>query len=161
MAEKPKLVDADEPFERVWGIAQTAIVGMLAVMVIAGCTGLLGRGPLSHAEKSLPATGGQVTFERLARNNTPSQIVVAWDRGSGGPGAIVFDQPLVDAIRITSITPAPISTGSEGTAAAFNFATLPGKGRVVFSVQPARPGVFTGRLWVLGQTVNLSGFTFP
>lgn len=163
MAEPPPLeLDNDPGWERTWPVIESVLVALLSLFVLAGLAGLLGKGPLSKAQAQLPGLAATVTYERLARNDTPADLTVQW---KGAPAArlaqITLDRSLLDALTVTDSTPRAVAAAPLADGVAWFFPVAPEGGQVTFHVQPRRPGPANGRLGLFGRAVPLNFFVFP
>ena len=80
-------VEQDIRFERKWRIVERiAWVGMI-VIVSAGASGLLGKGPLA-TRRIVFGDGGRVTYDRFLRADAPSSLHLYVPARSGGTGQL-------------------------------------------------------------------------
>jgi hypothetical protein len=157
-------IGSDQEFERQWSRVQRTFWALLVLFLIAGLSGLFGRGPLSKA-KAGPEAGMLVEYERFARWKTPSRIKVF--TGDSSPEAheiqIVLSSDLAQTLRLEQTVPRPTRTEMRGDHIALLFGvTKPGESVIQLTQEPSRPGRLVSQiLGPEGQEVTFSQFVYP
>jgi hypothetical protein len=143
--------------------------GILAVLVIGGLVGLLGRGPLSKTTRLVPASALEVKYERLARFRTPTTLEVrVIDRQPAASGRLRLKLigPLTETVPLQRVVPIPIAAEPLDDGAIFTFAAdsgpRPGSMRVAFVQEPGAVGLQRGEISVDGRpAVPFAQFVLP
>jgi hypothetical protein len=124
-----------------WTVMRVAWCGM-ALLVLVGLTGLLGRGPLSARTLARPDLS--VRYERMLRFRTPAVTEVEWTSASTGTTRLAVEGPCFKALRLQRIVPPPRSAEPLADGAQFSFdrAALGAASRVAVSLsfEPGRLG---------------------
>jgi hypothetical protein len=106
--------------------------------------GLFGNGPLSHAEAGSQESGLRVAYERFARLQAPTELILRIDPRLARDGelAVVLSGATIRNLEISSIAPPPNGTGIGPEAAILRFATTtqPGERVIVLRAKPQRAG---------------------
>ena len=132
-------VGFDAGFERHWHKAETVGHGIMALFVVAGLAGLLGRGPFSHRTVVAADHALSVDYEPMARVGTGTQVTLHLSGLAGGrirapapPGTVAvglsFDSAVVDPMGLQGLYPNPAES-------------VPGQGSIdyVFDVAEGEP----------------------
>ncbi len=147
MSAKPKFeptqgvdVGFDETFLKKWMIFERIAWIVIASVLVAGLSGVLGRGPLA---KSKVSSGGdmEVRYERIARNKTPAEMSVHLNRAPLINNAVRLrlEGDLFHRGRITRILPQPKTWTPTSEGATVEFAPT-SDGTVSIIQEPGSPG---------------------
>jgi hypothetical protein len=157
-------VGFDAKFLDSWLKRQKYVWIIGAATLIAGLSGLLGRGPLArHTVNSEPA-GIQVQYERIARNKTPSAVQVQLaPRGSADlPIRLRVQGDLVKGARLRQIMPQPLRSDLLPDGMIVEFPAALSAGVVSFVQEPSAPGRFRNKITLEGgSAVEFVQFVLP
>lgn len=134
-------IHQDLAFEaRNWRLQRLGWMAM-AVFILAGLLGLLGRGPLASARAA--SAGGllQVEDQRFARHGSPAElwITVAPKALGAGPVAVVVSRPFLQGLEMQAIEPPPASAVAGGDEVVYTFnVDRDTPARILFRVIPDR-----------------------
>lgn len=147
-------IDHDLRFQkREWAFERVAWVAM-ALLVLAGLLGLLGRGPMSNQTAASPDGTVTVEYERFLnhRASTTITVRVSGDVTVGRTFRLAINQDFLQGIQIIQITPTPDSTEAGEGRHLFVFnAADPGRATVVvIHLEPEGPTTLHGRISVPG-----------
>lgn len=110
-------VGFDEEFERSWRrVARVGRVAMLLV-VVAGVTGLMGKGPFSHRTSATADKALAADREPVARYGTGTTVTLHLDMTKFAPGhdwAVHLNRAFVEPMGLQQITPTPLRQAAEG-----------------------------------------------
>lgn len=148
----PLQVDQDLRAERrEWRTERIGWVAMLA-LVVAALAGLLGTGPLSHADAGDDRL--RVAYERTIRRQAPARLKVQLPAGAaeGAEAWLWIDRAYADAVAIQKITPAPLAVEAAGDRLGYRLALDPSRSTVVeLALEPEAMGAQRARLWLDGE----------
>jgi hypothetical protein len=159
-------VEADLAYQhRTWRMQR---VGWLAfILVIVGAlAGLFGSGPLSSTSAGTPAEGLRIEYERFARLNAPTTIVVRADHrlARGDEIGIVLSGDAVRAVELQSTTP-PVdgaSVSPDGVILRFRADKQPGELTLVLHASPRQAGRLSLRIGLVGgPTHSFRQWVYP
>ena len=157
-------VGFDAQFLDSWFRRQKYVWILGAATIIAGLSGLLGRGPLArHTVNSGPA-GIQVRYERIARNKTPGAIQVQLaPRGSADrPIRLRIEGDLVKGGRLRQIMPQPVRSDLLPDGMVVEYPATLSAGVVSFVQEPGAPGRFRNKITLEGgSAVEFVQFVLP
>lgn len=163
-------VGMSERFEERWWKVERIGWGVMLLFVLAGLSGVFGRGPLSRATAEAPDGSMRVEYERFARNHTPGMLAVTL-RGAAlvPPRATVWlSRELTDALPVSRVVPQPVSTTprADGTLYTFDVPAATDSATVHFAVEPATPWRKRGQVRAgdgatAGAAVTLPVFVYP
>jgi hypothetical protein len=162
MARTPDLqLHEDMPHQRREWFAERAGWVVMAVLLAASLTGVLGTGPLSE-QTADGGDGFKVEYERFARYQAPSKIVVHFP-AQGDEARIGLSRDFYEAMEI-EVEPQPNSVELTPEDVIFHFGAQPqgGSSAVTFRVKP-------DERWEREATITLNGsrhvtfrmFVFP
>jgi hypothetical protein len=123
---------------------------------------VFGSGPL--AARKIPSADGSVTLQypRFARARAPAHIVLEPHGAVGNELAVHLDQALAAGLRVTSISPKPVSSGPDATGVVYLFALAPAAtGTIDFQLQPETPGVLRGNIGLNGANQSVTQIIWP
>jgi len=117
-------VGYDAFFERSW--LRAAIIGrvLLAIVMLAGLAGLLGRGPFSHRTVADPSGTIKVDYEPIARYGTATQVTLHLDmrRLAEAPDVTVrLSSVFVEPMGFHQVLPQPMREAPDGGGLALTF----------------------------------------
>lgn len=157
-------IDEDLVFERrQWAVQRVGWVVMLLILV-AGLIGLLGPGPISHAQVSSGALAAE--YERVVRKQAPSELHVRLEPGAAPEGevALLIAQDYLDKVEIRHVLPEPseMATAPDGTIFRFTVDAPDQPSEITFDIEPSEPGVARGQIGLLeGDGVTIEQVIFP
>jgi hypothetical protein len=154
MSEKTLDVPQDEPFhQREWKIQRVGWV-LWALIMIAALAGLLGTGPLSHAEVSAPDGSLMVKYDRYVHYHQPSVLeVLVPSRGQdGGSLRLKVSRSFLDRAQILRIEPEPEEqhVADDGIVYTFGQEGTPELGKILFHFEFEQFGVSNARVELVG-----------
>ena len=157
-------IDQDLEFERrQWTVQRVGWVVFLLIL-IAGLLGLLGGGPLGHADASAdPLTVG---YERFVRKRAPTEIEVQIAPGaaSGGEVGVWIERAYLEKFNIEQVIPEPAEMEAAADRIIFHFTVADAEqpSQIVFDLQPSEPGRLETRVGLVdGPEVRFSHFIYP
>jgi hypothetical protein len=126
---------------RSWGVERAGWL-VLALIALAGLTGVFGNGPLSWAQAS--AGSLTVSYERFQRATRISAYVFDLTHQGGGEANLHLGAPFQRDFEVTSIQPPPLRsrTGADGIDMSFAAAGS-GKSRIVIWAHARSYGLST------------------
>jgi len=159
-------IDQDLAFaRRSWTVQRAGWLAMGIVLVLA-LAGLLGSGPLSRSEVSVPGLL-RLEYQRFARyqaSQTLSAHVAPAGAGAGGI-RLWIDRRFLDDSRVDTITPPPARVEAGGDRLVYVFPTRrPGEPvTIVFALQAERIGPRVGRVGLDGNAgvARFRQFVYP
>lgn len=154
----------DFAFQRREWIVQRVLWWVVVAILVAGVVGLLGTGPLSHAE----AASGPLSldYERFVRKRAPTQldVRVAPEAAVEAEIALWLDADYLEKVDVERIMPEPVVMAAAPDRVIYRFVLADAEqpGRVTFHLQPAEPGAVDGRLGLVdGDSVTFDQFVYP
>jgi hypothetical protein len=157
-------IDQDIEFaHQEWGIQRIFWV-IFGLILLAGFIGLLGAGPLSHAQAS--AGPLNVEYERFLRKLAPTVFHFRIDSGAAVDQriGIWLDQAVVDKIDIEQITPDSVDAEAGAGRVVYYFAIAESDpfAEITFDLEPSEPGVLHSRVGLVdGPQVEFDQFVYP
>jgi hypothetical protein len=143
-----------------WGMA------LIAVVVAAALSGLLGPGPLSHRTET--SSDGQLSINHYAlqRYEAPAELVVRFRAPPSGTNLIRLglSRTLTDRITVEGITPEPESTEMEDGRIVYSFraSNLSGEGQIIVRYKNDEFGsVSYAADLIEGSRVQVAEFVLP
>lgn len=139
--------------ERTWRLQRIGW-GVFIALIIAALAGLFGAGPLSSTRAGTPTDGLQVEYERIARLNAPTTIVVRADRrlARGDELGVTLSGDMVRGLAMeSSMPPADGATVlPDGVVLRFKAGRQPGELTIVLQAKPQRVGRLSSGIGVAG-----------
>lgn len=139
---------------------------LIAAVVIAALLGFLGPGPLTHRRSE--SNDGRLIVEYYAvrRYSAPAELKVFFEEPSndGTYVDLALSSPIIDAIELKSITPAPIESRLDKDRVVHRFAVadLTEHGKVIYRFDHESFGLLRGTITLLPDSqVELSQFICP
>lgn len=137
---------------------------VLALVIVAGCAGLLGGGQLAGA--SVVSADGRVTmdYERIVRHGAPTDIVLRLAPPAAGDTAVTvaIDQEYLAAGGVGRILPAPLEMHGADGRLVYRFRGAPGRATVIdFALVPGTLGVRRASLTTDHGTLPLRQLVLP
>lgn len=162
-AEGADLEIGEHPhFEIHWQRIQMALFTIMLLLVAAGLAGLFGSGPLSASTAAIKGAPFSIEYPRFARARATTRIVIHPVGAPGGEVPIEIDRELAEALKIESIAPAPIFSGSSDKGNVYLVALAPSaKSPIVFQAQPEQPGRAKGIITVGGASHPVDTIVWP
>jgi len=152
----------DERFqERQWRAARAAPLTLLAIVLLT-VLGLFGNGPFSRARAGAPGGPLWVEYSRFARYGASTRVLVHARADAGGTASIFLSRSLVQAFRVTNVTPDPTGVRVTGDGVEYRIAADPGaSGLVVVDLVPATRWIVHGSVGSGTRRVDLTQFIYP
>jgi hypothetical protein len=159
-------VDQDIAFQRRDWIFERIGWGALFLVVAAAAAGYLGRGRASERVAETADRSARVEYGRFERHGAPARLIVTVQRPQPRDTlvSIWIDDPFLDGVRMTQVTPEPVSQRSDARRTTFAFALSGGadRARVVFHFTPDALWAREAQVGVLGGAeLRLNQFIFP
>lgn len=129
-------VGFDRAFENHWWIVLRVIWKVMAIAMVLGLTGLLGRGPVAKRTARAP---GLVTYDRLLRFKTPAEIDLELASKRSEPLTVEITGSCFHRARVQRIMPPPVSSLPCGQGALYRFPEA-AAGSTVFVSIALEPG---------------------
>ena len=166
MSEKTLDLPQDEPFQkREWKIQRVgwALWGLVLVAALAG---LLGTGPLSHAEVSAPDGSVIVKYDRFLHYHQPSVLeVLVPSRGQDdSPLRLKVSRTFLDRVQIVRIEPEPDEQQVADDGIVYTFAKegTPELSKLLFHFEFEQFGSSNGLVELMnGGSADLQQFVYP
>ena len=146
-------IDQDLAFAQgSWTLQRAGWLGMSVVLVLA-LAGILGSGPLSRDEVSLPGLL-RVEYQRFARYQAPQALTAHLEPAvtRGGEVRLWVDRRFLGDSRVDTITPPPVRVEAAGDRLVYVFsARRPAEPvTIVFALQAEHIGPRSGRVGIDG-----------
>lgn len=164
-------LDTTPALERRWAWIERICVVMMLVLLILAVLTVLGHGPLATASIHRPSTGVEISYERVARLQSPQVIEVTLSDGAMPEGAapsVSLSRQFLEHFSIEHVTPMPVSERELSNGGVeFGFAAdEPGGTRRLESIRiamtPDKVGPMRGRITIGDrQRVKLRQFVLP
>lgn len=159
-------VDQDLAFQRRDWIFERVGWAALALVVVAGASGLLGRGPVSERIVETPDRLARIELGRFERHGAPARLIVTARRRTAQDTSVQIwiDGRYLDGITVEAVSPEPMSQASDASRTVFELALPHGADstRVVFQFTPDALWARVAQLGVVGgQAASLGQFIFP
>jgi hypothetical protein len=154
-------VGFDQAFEVKWARFERIVWALMALAILAGLLGLLGRGPMNSVVRR--SGGLEVKYDRLARYRSPAITEVTLASTAGAPPAIRMTGSCMKNMQVQFIMPMPAQQQplSDGTVFVFAGAGS-GTGKIRFAEQAGKVGPSKCRIeQVNGPAVDLNQFVLP
>jgi len=145
-------VGYDKQFLDSWLKRARYVWAFIAITIMAGLSGLLGRGPLAkHMVTSGPA-GLQIKYERIARNKTPAAVEIRLPPTSSAdrPVRLRIEGDLVKGARLRQIMPQPVRSDLLPDGMVVEFPAALSAGVVSIVQEPSAPGRFRNKIALEG-----------
>jgi hypothetical protein len=121
-------VGYDASFERTWlRVVQVGRV-VMALVIAAGLTGLLGRGPYSHRRSATASGAMTVDFEPLARYGTATMVTLHLDTKRFEPAhdwVVHINNAFVEPMGLKDVMPRPSKQAADGPGLALTVSLTP------------------------------------
>jgi hypothetical protein len=129
----------DPKIEQGWVRIQFVAWIVMTVLVVAGLSGVFGRGPLANATAASADGAVRVTYERFVRFRTPTATTITLQGPFAGPVTVTFSQRELTIDPVQNVVPRPIAQRAVPDGVAFVFAPPPagGPATIAFTEQPA------------------------
>jgi hypothetical protein len=167
MSEKRSLdVQHDDSFQRSeWRIQRVGWAAWGAI-VVAALAGLLGTGPLSHADSSASDGSLSVKFDRFVHYHRPSvlEVFVHSRRANDQPLRLKVSQAFLDRIQMLRIEPEPEEQllAGDGVVYAFSQEGRSEFSKVLFHFEFERFGKSRGSVEFVGSgSASFQQFVYP
>ena len=146
-------IDQDLAFAQwSWSVQRAGWLGMAVVLVLA-LAGLLGSGPLSRSEVSLPGLL-RIEYQRFARYQAAQTLTAHLEPAAtrGGEVRLWVDRGYLAHARVETITPPPARVEAAGDRLVYVFSmSRPGEPvTIVFALQSEHIGPTSGRVGLDG-----------
>lgn len=164
-------MDPTPGLERRWAwVERTCVLLMLLLLTLAVLT-VVGRGPLATASIRRPAAGVEISYERVARLQSPQVLELKLSEGAlpaGTPPSVQLSRQFLEHFSIEHVTPMPVTERPlTNGGVEFGFeADAPGGTRRLSSIRialkPDKVGPMKGRIKIGDhQRVKLNQFVLP
>jgi hypothetical protein len=159
-------IQQDESFQKSEWQIQRVGWATWAAIVIAALAGLLGTGPLSHANSSASDGSLSIQYDRFLHYHQPTAIeVLVNSRGAGGePLRLKLSRSFLDRIQMLRIEPEPEeqSVATDGVIYAFTQDGAPELSKVLFHFEYEKFGKTKGSVErVGGGSTSFQQFVYP
>jgi hypothetical protein len=146
-------IDQDLAFlRRSWRVQRAGWLGMVAVLVLA-LAGLLGSGPLSRQEVSLPGLL-RVEYQRFARYEAPQTLTVRLEPAATRTGEVRLwvDRRYLDESKVETIMPPPsrVEAATDRLVYVFRMSRPGEPATIVLELQSRQIGPISGRIGLEG-----------
>jgi hypothetical protein len=136
------------------------------LLVVAAFAGLMGGGPLSHAEAATPDGNLRVEYPRFARNDSSHRILVfaGAEAVVDGRVELSIDAALLDVLQIESVAPEPEAAelGRGEMVYRMRAGAMEGLAPIVLQVKTGGIGRHVGRLGLRGgSAVTIALWLYP
>ena len=168
--EKPPTVEIevnqDLEFQRKeWRVQRIGWLVILAV-IVAALLGAFGRGPLAHGEVTDAASGLRLEYERIARHESPSELVFHIRAGTVTTNdvRIWLSRSYADGLEIERISPEPESESVTDDRVTYSFLLDDPRreARVTFNLTPDAMGRRQASAGIVnGPTLRFAQFVLP
>ncbi len=139
-------------FQKKWWRFERVVWIFFGLILVADLSGLLGRGPLSKAERRTGDGALQVKYERVEREGTPSIMMILPGSAALRDGALhlFVSDSMLKELGAQRIIPSPASStlGGGGVTYVFPATTLPMT--VQFALQPSFVGAHEFQVGLVG-----------
>jgi hypothetical protein len=154
-------ISQDLDFQRKeWRIQRIGWLLMLGVTVIAllgGC----GHGLLARATRRTPDDALVLRYDRIARHQGPTRLVLQLNGRAGDSVAVWLDEAYVNGVQVRTITPDPERVSSGNGRITYRFAVQP-NATITFLVDPDKFWRREGALGVEGgPSIRFTQFVLP
>lgn len=159
-------VDEDMGFQRrSWRVQRVGRV-FVFLFVAAALSGLFGGGGVAQTEAHSSDGALAVEYRRFARNHADAELTVRVQPrvAAGDTVRVWLSRPLLQAMDVERVTPAPVRSTAGGERVSFEFAATPDGGpvEILFHCRTREPGPARGRVGVDGAgDVEIRQFVFP
>ena len=157
-------IEQDLPFQyRQWRMERLGQV-LIACCIMAAILGLFGHSPLSTAARQTVDGRLSIHFDRFARTESNSDLLVTFESPKGADGIVRLwlDQEYLDAFKVTAVSPVPIRGEARDGARAFVFQTDGSRFTATLSGQFQAVGMVQGSVKVdEGETLAVTHFVWP
>jgi hypothetical protein len=164
-------MDPTPALERRWAWVERACVVLMLVLLTLAVLTVLGRGPLATASIREPSTGIEISYERVARLESPQVLELRLSRGALPDGArpsVQLSRQFLEHFSIEHVTPMPVSERALSNGGVeFGFDADPADGTrrltsIRFGLTPDKVGRMKGRITIGNhQRVKLRQFVLP
>ena len=157
-------VGADMRFQQRWWRFEKVVWVLFLLVILADLSGLLGRGPLAHAERFSPGGLMRVEYEKIERMNAPSILTVHFAPGAVQEGKVRLwvSQALVQSLGAQRIIPQPSRSELSGDGLLYEFPVSGTPGSAQFALLPVAPGLYPLRLVAgTGDAVTMRVLVLP
>jgi hypothetical protein len=159
-------IEADLAYQhRTWRVQRIAWLAFILV-IVGALAGVFGSGPLSSTSAGTPTEGLSIEYERFARLNARTTIVVRADRrfARGDEIGIVLSGDAVRAMELQSTTPPADGAGvsPDGVILRFRTDRQPGELTLVLHTNPRQAGRLSWRIGLVGgPTHSFRQWVYP
>lgn len=137
-------VGTDIAFERKWWRLEKVVWTVMALLLVAGLSGAMGRGPLAKVNTQTPDNSLQMQYERFERYKTPSTLGLTLT-GSAiqNHRALVWvSESLLKSLGTQRISPEPAVSEPGDNRTLYAFPAEDGEAKLQFTLEPGQPGIF-------------------
>jgi hypothetical protein len=156
-------VEEDPRFHRNdWRVQRVGWV-LLALIIVAGLSGLLGSGPLSRVTAG-GGGGPAVEYERFVRHGSESNLTIRAAPTDARSVQVGISRTYLDAMQVKEILPEPLRVRAAGPLVLYTFAGSRGASPTAlrFVLQPDELGAHEAIISLgTGRAVTIRQFTYP
>ncbi|MCC2656967.1 MAG: hypothetical protein K0Q76_2075 [Panacagrimonas sp.] len=112
ISQEIELERAPASLERRWAWVERICVLLMLMLLILAVLTVLGRGPLATASIRQPASGVEVSYERVARLRSPQVLELKLGEGAlpdGAARSVRLSRQFLEYFSIEHVTPMPVS----------------------------------------------------
>lgn len=159
-AGPPEFEDSPRFHEHEWRVQRIGWA-ILVLFLLAGASGVLGKGPLSHETIALP--GGTLELDRFARRHAPTEWAIDLLQTPAQEDLeLAITADYMSKFEIKAITPEPERTELKNGELVFIFAGAQSGGRIVMHLDPQEVGTLRGTVRMNGgDAIALRQLIYP
>ncbi len=164
VVDKKLDIEQDLTFQyRQWRLERLGQV-LFVCCIMAALLGLFGHSPLSTAARQTADGRLSIHFERFARVESNSDLLVTINPGRSGDGVVRLwlDQKYLDAFKVTAVSPVPVRGEARDGGRVFVFQTDGSRFMATLSGQFQAVGRVQGSLQVEdSEKLTVTHFVWP
>ena len=146
-----------------WRVQRAAWI-VWALIILAGLSGLLGSGPLSHQTARFPASAGILCYDRFLHYHHVTRLILELPaQTTAGPTRIWINQEYLDAVEIKSISPEPVAQRAADGGVVFEFdLATDAQNKLTFAIEPNEMGNLPGEIKAApSAALSFQQFVYP
>lgn len=164
-------MDPTPALERRWAWVERVCVLLMLVLLSLAILTVLGRGPLATASIRQPSAGVEISYERVARLQSPQVLELRLSEGAlpdGATPSVQLSRQFLEHFSIEHVTPMPVTQrplSNGGVEFGFEADEAGGTRRldsIRIALKPDRIGRMKGRITIGNhRRVKLKQFVLP